>query len=488
MFVSSVFRSSFRGFLEGWFSWSSSLFDTAVYPFLIVAYLNNFLTTLCGVTLPFWGLYFCRVGLCLVVMVLNLVNVQMQGAISLIFAFACILPFALLTMIGFAEIDWSTVLTSLHPVGEVNWGLTLSVILWVGSGWDSPGTVAGDVKSPKKTYPRAVTVAVVLVMLTNLLPVMVAFSVEKRYETYVSGNAFWATVAYRLGGYWLQVIVIGVAIFGNLNLFHVLLTSSSWALYALSLPGLLDAPLLTKLQSTCRTPWVCIVINTLALMVCCLYSFAELVQVTMALNGLAIILQCMSLVWLRIAEPKMKRPYRIPLSTTGVASFMMMPIAVSVVLICSIDRVPQVICLLFAIGGVVLYLLSRLVERVRQSDSAVNPATVDLLDVFEDVVESVADSKPDDWIPDLGFRSSLLTQQLPESIRSDPSEVNDNLGERDALEIDPTERAEENQEQEGDDDDDDVETGEERRARHQPVEPIQEERSYGATDLPPVQE
>ena len=34
-----------------------------------------------------------------------------------------------------------------------------------------------------------------------------------------------------------------------------------------------------------------------------------------------------------------------------------------------------------------------------QSDSAIKPVTVDLEDVFSEVVESVADSKPDDFIP-----------------------------------------------------------------------------------------
>ena len=444
-----------RGFLEGWFSWSSSLFDTALYPFLIVAYLNNFLVTFCSVTLPYWILYAIRVGLCLGVMMLNLLNAQMQGTISLFFAFLCILPFILLALIGLPQIEIATVTGGLRDVSEVNWGLTLSAILWVGSGWDSPGTVAGDVKQPKRTYPRAVIVAVALVMITNLLPVLVASSVERKIEDYVSGNAFWATLAYKLGGGWLQFLVILVAIFGNLNLLHVLLTSSSWSLYALALPGLLDVPLLTKLQSSLRTPWVCILINTAGIMGCCLYTFSELIQVTMTLNGLALILQCMALVWLRIAEPRMKRPYRIPTTTTGVAMFMTIPCAISILLFFTIDRTPQFICILFTLVGVVFYLLARLMERVSQIDSAMRPVQVDLEDVFEDVGDSVADSKPDDVIPDLGFRSSMLTQQLPESIRADPSEVNDNITDLDFS--DQTDQAKSSKEDEDEEEDDTIE-------------------------------
>lgn len=269
--------------------------------------------------------------------------------------------------------------------------------------------------------------AVFLVMLTNLLPVLVAFSVEKRQDAYVSGNAFWADIAQKLGGNWLQLAVIGVGVLGNLNMLHVLLTSSSWSLYALALPGLLDVPALTKLQGHFRTPWVCILINTAGLLLCCLATFVQLIQITMALNGLALILQCMALVWLRISAPRMKRPYRIPLGTGAVAAFMGIPILLSLLLLCTIDRTPQLIVLAFGLLGVVLFLLARLVERVLQTDSGLRPAIVDLQGVFEDVVESVPDSKPDDSFPDLGFRSSALVEQLPESIRSDPTEVNDNF-------------------------------------------------------------
>ncbi len=428
----SLIVGNFWGFLEGWFSWSSGLFDTALYPFLIVAYLANFLQTFAGMApLDFWSLYCGRIALCLGVMTLNLLNVQMQGTISLIFASVCLLPFAALTLFGLPSIDWPTMFSSFYPLAEVNIGLMLSVVLWVGSGWDAPGTVAGDVKTPKKSYPRAVTLAVFLVMLTNLLPVLVAFSLEKRADAYVSGNAFWSLVAFRVGGSWLQLSVVLVGIFSNLNLLHVLLTSSSWSLYALALPGLLDVPILTKLQSHFRTPWVCILINTAGLLLCCLLTFAQLIQVTMALNGLALILQCMSLVWLRISAPRMKRPYRIPLSTLAVATFMFLPVALSILLLVTVERLAQMLVLCVALAGVVLFLLARLVERVHQADTAAAPVPVDLQGVFEDVVEAVADSRDDDSFPDLGFRSSLLVEQLPETLTGDPTEVNDNLNDKD---------------------------------------------------------
>lgn len=144
--------SNFWGFLEGWFSWSSGLFDTALYPFLIVAYANNFLVSFCGLApLGWWELYLSRIGIGVAVMMCNMLNVQMQGTISLIFACATLLPFLLMTLIGLptAITDYKPLFTSFFPIQEVSWGVMLSAVLWVGSGWDSPGTVAGDVKTPK---------------------------------------------------------------------------------------------------------------------------------------------------------------------------------------------------------------------------------------------------------------------------------------------------------------------------------------------------
>lgn len=143
---------NFWGFLEGWFSWSSGLFDTALYPFLIVAYANNFLVSFCGLApLGWWELYLSRIGIGVAVMMCNMLNVQMQGTISLIFACATLLPFLIMTLIGLptALTDYKPLFTSFFPIEEVSWGVMLSAVLWVGSGWDSPGTVAGDVKTPK---------------------------------------------------------------------------------------------------------------------------------------------------------------------------------------------------------------------------------------------------------------------------------------------------------------------------------------------------
>jgi len=463
---------NFWGFLEGWFSWTSSLFDTALYPFLVVAYLANFLSTFAGMPpMGYWSLYCARIALCLAVMALNLLNVQIEGTVSLIFASVCLLPFAALTVMGFPAIQWRELTHEFYPLSEVNVGLMLSVVLWVGSGWDAPGTVAGDVKTPKKSYPRAVTLAVALVMLTNLLPVMVGFSYEDRADAYLDGHAFWSQVAYRVGGTWLQLAVVLVGILANLNLLHVLLTSSSWSLYALALPGLLDVPVLTKLQKHFRTPWVCILINTAGLLLCCLLTFVQLVQVTMALNGLALILQCMSLVWLRISAPRMKRPYRIPLSTLGVGAFMFVPVALSLLLLVTIEHIPQLLVLWSAMAGVVLFLLARLMERVHQADTAAPPVPVDLQGVFEDVVEQVADSRDDDRLPDLGFRSSLLVEQLPETLTGDPTEHNDNYGDKDHN--DPAANVDDDGSLvDGLDDECDDENPSERLERSDPVRPL----------------
>jgi hypothetical protein len=81
-----------------------------------------------------------------------------------------------------------------------------------------------------------------------------------------------------------------------------------------------------------------------------------------------------------------------------------------------------------------LFLLARLVERVHQADTAAPPVPVDLQGVFEDVVEQVADSRDDDSFPDLGFRSSLLVEQLPETLTGDPTEHNDNYGDKGEME------------------------------------------------------
>jgi len=55
------------------------------------------------------------------------------------------------------------------------------------------------------------------------------------------------------------------------------------------------------------------------------------VQIDMFLYALALLLEFAALVWLRLKEPEMHRPYRVPFGTAGVIAFSVPPVVLCVV-------------------------------------------------------------------------------------------------------------------------------------------------------------
>jgi amino acid transporter len=116
--------------------------------------------------------------------------------------------------------------------------------------------------------------------------------------------------------------------------------------------GLLPAPL-ARLHRRHATPWVSIVVNALGVALLIPFSFQELIQVDMFLYAAALILEFAALVWLRLKEPGMTRPYRVPGGLTGAVALSVPPVALCVLSIALAD-LPTVSV---SAGGIVLGLL-----------------------------------------------------------------------------------------------------------------------------------
>jgi len=54
------------------------------------------------------------------------------------------------------------------------------VAMWNYMGWDNASTIAQEVERPRKTYPRAMIAAVILVSLTYILPFLAVYFTEPR--------------------------------------------------------------------------------------------------------------------------------------------------------------------------------------------------------------------------------------------------------------------------------------------------------------------
>ena len=295
----------FWGFQEAWLSLAASVFDMAIYPTLFVLYLTRL-----------WPKasegHNAVLIAAFVIVVCTLWNLRGAGAVgesSLLMTIALLAPFALMIVYAVMRVANSgahIVHLATGPKTDLLGGVMIA--MWNYMGWDNASTVAGEVENPQRTYPLAMMGAVALVAVTYVLPVAAVAMTGVNPADWETGS--WVNVAELYAGKYLGIgVVIGGMICG-VGMFNALVMSYSRLPLALAEDGYLPKLLTKKLDS--GTPWVAVIACALAWMAALGLNFERLVVLDILLYGLSLVLEFIALVYLRVREPEMVRPFSIP--------------------------------------------------------------------------------------------------------------------------------------------------------------------------------
>jgi amino acid transporter len=317
----------FWGFQEAWLSLAASVFDMAIYPVIFVLYLGRIEPAwTAGSRGTLWAL--AMIVLCAA---WNLCGAKAVGEGSV--GLFCILlsPFAVLTGVGFwkvlsggHELAGGQVLhgfagikegfTRLKaPVVGADFAGAVSVALWNYMGWDNASTVAQEVEEPQRNYPRAMLMATGLVAVTYVLPLAAIGMLGIPADRFSTGA--WTNVAQELVGPWLALcVVIGGALSG-FGMFDALMMSYTRIPYALAEEGLLPKALTWKTEA--GVPWVSVVLCSAAWGLALKLSFERLISIDLVLYGGALLLEFVAMVVLRVKEPELRRPFKVPCGMWG---------------------------------------------------------------------------------------------------------------------------------------------------------------------------
>ena len=344
----------FWAFQEGWWSWLCSFADNALYPVMFVDYLSY----LRGDMAPLER-WLIGVAVIAAVSWLNIRGTRLVGDSSVVFAALVLAPFAVMVILGAPQVQPSAWLAG---GGKGDWGLLVSVVLWNTSGWDNAGCCAGEVEKPDKTYPAAMAAASVLVTLAYLLPVVVGVGVDQNWNQWEEG--YFPKIAAQIGGGWLGSWLTVGGLVSAAGLLSALLLTSSRVPYAMAERRMLPGPL-KKLHERYATPWVSILVNSIGVAALIPFSFQELVQVDMFLYAAALILEFAALIWLRLKQPDMLRPYRVPFGIRGVLALSVPPILLCGLSIVLADEVTTRVSLGGIVVGLVVYWWFRSTNQAR---------------------------------------------------------------------------------------------------------------------------
>jgi len=153
------------------------------------------------------------------------------------------------------------------------------------------------------------------------------------------GSVSFVEIGRALGGSALGAAMLASALLGNLALYLDYLASGARPLFAIAADGLFPKSV-ARISSRYGTPVGAIIVMALINAVLVIGPFQNLVVIDVILFASAYVFIYVAAVRLRIKEPGLKRPFRVPLGTAGMTAMVIPPILVVVftIYVSAIDR------------------------------------------------------------------------------------------------------------------------------------------------------
>ncbi|HEV2732238.1 MAG TPA: APC family permease [Terriglobales bacterium] len=301
---------NFWGFQEAWLSLVASIFDMAIYPTLFVTYLTRMFPWFAE------GHRGLTVGVAVVAVcaLLNIAGVRVVSTTSLWLFFALSAPFALMVVLSPFKFGALAHAVTKPTTSTVDILGGLLICMWNYMGWDNASTIATEVERPQRTYPRAMLAAVGIVGLTYILPVAAVWLTGLAPTAWETGS--WADIAGMLGGPLLRIALVLGGMLSGFGMFNALVMSYSRLPLAMAQDGMLPR-VFAKLHPRSRAPWVAIVVCAIGWATCLGLGFERLVTIDILLYGASLLLEFAALVVLRVREPELRRPFRVPGGIVG---------------------------------------------------------------------------------------------------------------------------------------------------------------------------
>jgi len=290
----------FWGVQEAWLSFAASVFDMAIYPTLVVLYL--------GRIAPGVAAHPVAVELLVIAAAAawNLVGARAVGEGSAMTTLALLAPFAGLSVLAMTHAGTEPPAPApAHP----DLAAGVLVAMWNYMGWDNASTIAAEVDRPQRNYPLAVLAAVALVALTYVVPFagMAAAGVDPSSWT----TGAWVDAARDRGGAGLALAVVAGGMASAFAMYGALCLSYSRIPAALAEDGFLPR-IFARRSTRTGAPWVSILACSLAWTLSLGLPFDRLVSLDILLYGTSLALEFVALVVLRVREPDLPRPFRVP--------------------------------------------------------------------------------------------------------------------------------------------------------------------------------
>eukprot|EP01125_Pyxidicula_operculata_P019382 TRINITY_DN7030_c0_g1_i5.p1 TRINITY_DN7030_c0_g1~~TRINITY_DN7030_c0_g1_i5.p1 ORF type:complete len:451 (+),score=63.57 TRINITY_DN7030_c0_g1_i5:1226-2578(+) len=323
----------FIGFINAQCNMAQNLSSQALLVVLFVQYIPIDLTLA-----EEWSLRTAFVVICVVV---NIWGVSWLSRISwflLVFVFLPFIGQMVMIVVDRIPINYDA-LIAIPPLQTVHWGVLVSTVVWAFGGFDSMGSVAGEVKGGKSTFLLGLLGSFPLTLFNYMLPIFVNYIVDSNNNDWVPG--YFTIIVYNFfpSAYWLGVwvtIASAVANFGQLAGGIAPVARIIWAMAKGREGGIGEHRYLPYFLSwswqrhtgTIR-PIAAIFANGIVMLAVSALPFTFLIQLYLLVRICNILLEYAALIALRVREPDTPRPFVVPFGIPGCVLLTLPTIAIS---------------------------------------------------------------------------------------------------------------------------------------------------------------
>ncbi|OQR99330.1 Amino Acid-Polyamine-Organocation (APC) Family [Thraustotheca clavata] len=310
------------GFYVGYWSWLASVIDATVYPCLVVDTfsINH------NIAWSTRTLY--RLGVAIAFTVPSLLGIKLVGKTLLWLSLFILLPFVVLTIISIPRVD-PTNWTLVRAQG--NWTQLIGLLCWNFRGFDATGAYAGAVTDPKRTFPQAMALALLMTVLSYFLPLLAVSGVnEPPYTTWSDGS--YPVIAQAIGGAGLATWIALSNTASSFGLYVAETTSNGYRL-----AGMADMNLAPRFfaqrtgpTATPQRALLCILGISIAM---CLFDFTTILGITNVLSSLTQLVENVAALRMRHLYPSLARSYQVGLSTCQLTVAMVVPLTLGTAIV-----------------------------------------------------------------------------------------------------------------------------------------------------------
>lgn len=221
----------FWGFCMGWWGTLSIYLSTAVYVVLIVGYAADYIPILND---PWIG-FLAKLAIVCFFIIINLLGLKEVSALNTVLSILILVAFALVTVVGFANWEYSPV-EPFTPEGAGildSLGGSICLVIWMYCGYECVSNMAGEIENPE-VIPKGFRIAMPLIAISYILPTVAGLvSVGPWYEWGTEGLGYGEVLKQHLGYGWGVAFLI-VAIASQAAIFNSYIAAGSRGFFVMA--------------------------------------------------------------------------------------------------------------------------------------------------------------------------------------------------------------------------------------------------------------